>query len=501
MAEKTIKIEQILLKGGTTEQWASTSYILKEKEPGYDTTLGLLKIGNGVDKWEDLKTTHFGDGVSVDVVDGAIKLVGFGENYTDKDGNSVAFDAGLQLTTIKETDGTIKLAWMKPDTSTADGAAAAVEALDQRVTVAEGVIEGHTSDISGINAKIGTVAEGQNLATMISDVETALSNADTTLSGRIKTIEDDYLKSSDKELIEGAIDEIAIDIEAIDTKIGDVGADTTVVAMISDAEESAVNRILGYLATEEINESYDTLKEVAAWIESDTTASAQLVTRVTDIENDYLKGADKTELSGKIEDLENFVGALPESAVSTTVVAYIQEVIDSLKIGDYAKASDLTTLAGSVDGINTTVNTHIANGDIHVTTEDKAKWNNKADAATTIAGYGITDAYTKTEVDTHTNNGDIHVTADEKVVWNGLPAALAKKVAGVKVAGTALVMDADGNVNIGIASANNYGVVKSNAVENGVVVDENGLMTVNSVNITKVVTDGVTLILDGGSIA
>lgn len=54
----------------------------------------------------------------------------------------------------------------------------------------------------------------------------------------------------------------------------------------------------------------------------------------------------------------------------------------------------------------------------------------KADKATTLSGYGITDAYTKTQVDsalsakaaatdltTHTGNGDIHVTAAQKANW------------------------------------------------------------------------------------
>jgi len=42
---------------GTTEQWNSTtSGILTSGEPGFDTTLGILKIGNGISKWVDLKT-------------------------------------------------------------------------------------------------------------------------------------------------------------------------------------------------------------------------------------------------------------------------------------------------------------------------------------------------------------------------------------------------------------------------------------------------------------
>lgn len=42
---------------------------------------------------------------------------------------------------------------------------------------------------------------------------------------------------------------------------------------------------------------------------------------------------------------------------------------------------------------------HTSNENIHVSTTEKTTWNNKANKATTLSGYGITDAYTKTQVD------------------------------------------------------------------------------------------------------
>ena len=38
----------------TTAQWASSGLILKDGELGYDSTTGLIKVGNGVDVWADL---------------------------------------------------------------------------------------------------------------------------------------------------------------------------------------------------------------------------------------------------------------------------------------------------------------------------------------------------------------------------------------------------------------------------------------------------------------
>ena len=70
-------------------------------------------------------------------------------------------------------------------------------------------------------------------------------------------------------------------------------------------------------------------------------------------------------MNQSIADLEALVGTLPEDAAATTVVAYIKEYCDAaiaaLKIGDYAKAADLTaavgriaTLEGKVDVLNGT---------------------------------------------------------------------------------------------------------------------------------------------------
>ena len=149
------------------------------------------------------------------------------------------------------------------------------------------------------------------------------------------------------------VEGLATEIEGIKSEVSALKTEitTTIETASKAAEDKAVERVLGYLADEEVNVDFDTLKEVAAWIEADTTNSAALIARVSAIEGDYLKGADKTELQGKIDDLSTFVGTLPEDAASTNVVAYIQEVVAGLNIGDYAKASELTALADRVKAV------------------------------------------------------------------------------------------------------------------------------------------------------
>lgn len=229
-------------------------------------------------------------------------------------------DDGGQVTKITYqpllVDG--KLTWVEPSSTTVEGLATEIQSLKTRVDTVE---SSNNTAIEGINSKIGTVTEGKTVVEMINDAKTEATYDDTALSGRVTTIEDDYLKAADKTAIEN---KMATDIAA--------------------AKTEAIETVLG----ESVPADFDTLKEIAAWIQSDTTASAELVTRVTNIENDYLKGADKTKLQGEIDALEKFVGTLPEGATSTTVVAYIKEVVDGIKIGDYAKAADLTALTTRV---------------------------------------------------------------------------------------------------------------------------------------------------------
>ena len=198
------------------------------------------------------------------------------------------------------------------------------EILDGLQTIVSGLqtdVADNTAAISNINTKIGTVAEDKTLVEMISDAQEAATYDDTLLVGRVAAIEGDYLKAADK--------------TALETKMAED---------IATAKTETIAAVLG----EAVPKDFDTLKEIAEWIQSDTTASAQLVTRITNIENDYLKGEDKTVLQGEIDALETFVGTLPEGAISTNVVAYVKEVVDGLKIGDYATSADVTALSGKV---------------------------------------------------------------------------------------------------------------------------------------------------------
>ena len=503
-----------------------------------DNTNGIATVYSIQDEAGTLKkvgTSPVGDESTITVAeDGTVSLFGV---------------AGLELTRTEEDGSTTKinyqpllvegkLTWVEPSATTVEGLATEIEGIKTRLSAVEttvGNAEGglvkdvadNTTAIADINTKIGTVAEDKTLVEMISDAQTAATYDDTALVGRVAAIEGDYLKAADK--------------TAIETKMA---------TDIATAKTEAIETVLG----EAVPEDFDTLKEVAAWIQSDTTASAELITRVTNIENDYLKGADKTTLQGEIDALETFVGTLPEGAVSTNVVAYIKEVVDALKIGDYAKVADLTALTTRVstaEGKITALEEVGAEKNI-INSADEAQFAVDAERKLTlldiamgkvtglsdaldgkvdkIEGYSLLSPTDKTKLDAlvigesgveisgKVNAANVEglndwITTNRDSIAGLFDTASATKLNGieagaqvndlevVKIAGTALPIS-DKAVDIPVATAEVLGVVMSSAAENKVAVGVDGTMEVNSVNVNKLVqTDDEALILNGGSSA
>lgn len=120
------------------------------------------------------------------------------------------------------------------------------------------------------------------------------------------------------------------------------------------------------LVPEGAKESLDTLSEIAAWIQSHPDDASAMNAAIAALQQQMV-GIDAGE---------------------GTVKKYVDDAIAALAIGDYAKAADLTALAAKVDTGDKTVSAYVADAIA-----------NKAEKATTLEGYGITDAYTETEVD------------------------------------------------------------------------------------------------------
>lgn len=95
---------------------------------------------------------------------------------------------------------------------------------------------------------------------------------------------------------------------------------------IAVAKQEAISAIIG----ENVDVDFDTLQEIAAWIQSDTTNSAALINRVSAIEADYLNSTDMEMFTEK-----------------TTIITYptATEATIQLNYNHEIRYSELTTLS------------------------------------------------------------------------------------------------------------------------------------------------------------
>ena len=291
----------------------------------------------------------------------------------------------------------------------------AIEA-DYLTSVEEKALQDQIDAIDGVIGDVTSIAEYVSGAV---DAEAEIARAaEKANADAIKAIKDDYLKASDKTELTGAI---------------------------ATAKQEAIATVLG----EGTDEDFDTLKEIADWILSDTTGAAALQTDVATIKADYLKAADKTELEGKITAAQNAadkaqgeVDALEEvvatkaaasdvtaltGRVSTaegkittlegemddaqeaiidlgeligdggSVQAQISKAIEEENLSQYAKAADLNTANGKISTLEGKAHTH-ANADelAKFVDGDKAKLDAAVQSVT--PGTGLTATKTGTDI-------------------------------------------------------------------------------------------------------
>lgn len=126
--------------------------------------------------------------------------------------------------------------------------------------------------------------------------------------------------------------------DALKKKINDAAAQAS--ALVGeDASKSA-----RAIAAEEVakivdgaDSSFDTLKEIADWISGHKT--------------------DAASMNSAIKALEAIVKGIGGTDEPATVVAYVTAAIEALKIGDYAKAADLTAAVARVATLETKMET------------------------------------------------------------------------------------------------------------------------------------------------
>ena len=185
-------------------------------------------------------------------------------------------------------------------------AKAAEAANTAAATEAKTAANNAQADVDALEGKVGAVTEGKTVVQMISDAQTAATYDDTQVKADLATVT-------------GKVNTL-------------VGVDTNKSVRTIANEELAAQ-----LVPEGAKESLDTLAEIAAWIQAHPDDAAAMNAAITALQN-------KVDTGNK------------------NVSAYVNDAIDALNIGDYAKAADLTTLAGrvtTVEGTATTLRTDL----------------------------------------------------------------------------------------------------------------------------------------------
>lgn len=281
-------------------------------------------------------------------------------------------------------------------------------AKDSAISAAKAAADAAQADVDALEIKVGTVPENKTVVQMIAEAQAAATYDDTALKGRVSNIEKDYLKAADKAELSNSISGIDTAYKAADTALSNrvkaieddylKGADKTELANSIADVKSDVDT---FLASANIGgEAIDTLKEIQDYISSDGTAAAEMTKKIGALETTVGKAADgENEATGLVKSVADNASAiaaersraegveanLAQADTDNLAAAkkYADDAITGLKIGDYAKKSALDA--------------HTGDTTVHITADERSKWNAAEGKAHTHSNKALLDTYTQTE--------------------------------------------------------------------------------------------------------
>ena len=278
-------------------------------------------------------------------------------------------------------------------------------------TTASGDLASDVSTLQGQVAslieKVGSATQGETAATgLYALIEAAQKQADKGVADA-KTADDKAVAAqTDVDALEAVVgaDDTAGLRKRIKTNENAIGIlNGTGEGSVTKAVNDAINDF-ATKATE--NGTIDTFKELVDWVAD----HPDIVNGLT---------GDINKLKAILKGFGTAEGQSPE------VKAYIDSAIKALKIGDYAKAADLTTLAGRVETLEKLPA-------VGITAEDIAKWNAKQNAGNFVDQSDYDSKMTaleKADADNATAIAGVKKTADAAVVANkNITAGTATKI-------------------------------------------------------------------------
>lgn len=249
----------------------------------------------------------------------------------------------------------------------------AIAAINDEAT---GILKQAKDYADGKDAAIAQAkAAGDNAQREVDAVEGRMDTAEgdiATMKGQISALE---AGTYDDTEIRGLIQTNADDIDALEGRADTVEGKVT--ALIGDDANKSVRTIANeelakQLIAEGAKESLDTLAEIAAWIQSHPD--------------------DASAMNKAIDDLEALVGVLPEGVTATTVVGYVQEVVNAEKVRAEGVEGGLDSRLKVVEG-------NIGEGtvDSRIATAKSEAISTAAGDATTKSNQALTDAKAYTD--------------------------------------------------------------------------------------------------------
>ena len=486
--------------------------------------LAGIAAGAQVNKLESVKV----DGTALEITDKAVNI--------DLAGALAPYAKSADVTTalgkkVDAVEGKGLSTNDYDDAAVAEVAKIASKADASTVTELSGKVTKNTEDISAINGKlVGLTGAMHFVGTSTTDpmseggatVEnhSTFASGDVCLFGKKEFVyngtawtelgdegshltkteaAETYLTKADAEATYITAAKAATDIAtAKSAAIADAG--TAVDAKLANYSDTAATEALIATAKGEA------ITEAGTAADSKITEALKAYTNTTDLTALLGNKADKTALQAtdaKVAANETAIQALQAVGAERNVIQTVSTefAIDdarnlTVKAVDKSKITGLdTALAGKVDK---------AEGYSLLSPTDKQKLDALVIGESGVEISGKVNASNVEELDTwittnRDNIGGLLSTADATKLEGIEAGAQVNQIESVKVGGTAL-SPVEKAVNIPIADATTLGVVMSNAVENGVAVAADGKMSVQSLNVQKLVqTTGDILVLDGGN--
>lgn len=206
-----------------------------------------------------------------------------------------------------DTDGSVAKAVADAKT----GLETKISAADAKAVAAQTAADNAKNAADAVDAKIGAVPEGSTVIAEIQKVKDVAYN-DTEVRGLIKTNTDNITNLTGRaDAVEGKVSTL-------------VGKDAG-----KSARAIANEELTKQLIPEGAKESLDTLQKIAAWIQNHPD--------------------DAAAMNAAIAALKTKVGDIPDGATSTTVVAYIKELVDAEKVRATGAESGLDTRVNAVE--------------------------------------------------------------------------------------------------------------------------------------------------------